>query len=46
MNNHWEDLKRKPSVKDLKTKLGHLYKTQQEYNRVMARMLDLTKEKI
>lgn len=46
MKPEWKELRRKPSVENLRKRLGHLYKTHKEYERVMARMLELTKEKV
>lgn len=37
---------RKPAVKDLKNRLGHLYKTNQEYEKSVKKTIDLIKEQI
>lgn len=41
-----KDLLRKPAVKDLRIKLGHLYRTHQEYERAVKKTIQLTKEQV
>lgn len=46
MKPEWKDLRRKPSVEDLRKRLRRLYKIQREHERLMRTMLELTHEKV
>ena len=46
MKPEWKDLRRKPSVEDLRNRLGRLYKIQREHEGLMRTMLELTQEKV
>jgi hypothetical protein len=39
-------MNRKPTAKDLRNKLGHLYKTHREYERAVKKTFQLTKEQV
>jgi DNA-directed RNA polymerase specialized sigma subunit len=46
MKPEWKDLRRKPSVEDLRKRLNRLNKIHQEHESLMRTMLELTHEKV
>jgi len=46
MKPEWKDLRRKPSVEDLRRRLNRTNKIHQEHERLMRTMLELTHEKV
>lgn len=46
MKPEWKDLRRKPSVQDLKNRLRRLYQIQKDYEKLIRAMLEVSCEKI
>ena len=42
----WEDVRRKTTIKDLRNKLGRLYRIQKDHERLMQTLLELNYERV